>query len=91
MLDSRKVQEGDKEREQVLIKWVGQSMDDATWLEVEPFQQQFPDFNLGDKVVSKRERIVREKNIEDIEMVESIEGGTRKSLWAGLLFCYLYY
>lgn len=48
--------EGGKEVTQVLIKWLGQPKDDATWLEMEPFQQQFHDFNLGDKIVSKGER-----------------------------------
>lgn len=49
-----------QESEQALIKWVGQSQDDATWVEVVSFQQQFLDFNLEDKVVSKEEGIVRE-------------------------------
>lgn len=60
VLALRNVQEGGQEVTQILIKWVGQSEDDATWLEVEHFQRQFPDFNLEDKVVSKREGVVVE-------------------------------
>ena len=35
---------------QVLVQWEGQAPSDATWESTQEFQQDFPDFNLEDKV-----------------------------------------
>ena len=35
---------------QLLIQWEGQDPSDATWENTHEFQQDFPDFNLEDKV-----------------------------------------
>ncbi|CAH9118783.1 unnamed protein product [Cuscuta epithymum] len=42
-------------KEELLVKWAGQSTDEATWMNKTSFLSQFPDFNLEDKVLPKED------------------------------------
>lgn len=49
-------------RDQVLIQWSGKGKEEATWEEKDVIQNQFPEFNLEDKVASSEGGIARGKN-----------------------------
>lgn len=50
MLDKRQWQNDDRVVPQVLIEWQEGGKEGATWEDVLTIQEQFPDFNLEDKV-----------------------------------------
>jgi len=45
-----------------MVQWQGKSAQNATWEDRLTNQDQFPDFNLEDKVALKREGIVRNQS-----------------------------
>ncbi|GKB55069.1 ty3-gypsy retrotransposon protein [Tanacetum coccineum] len=49
--DSREVLQNGKPIRQVLVKWDNRSLEEATWECLSDFQNAYPDYNLGDKVV----------------------------------------
>ncbi|KOM56927.1 hypothetical protein LR48_Vigan10g281900 [Vigna angularis] len=59
VLDRRQRQNGEEAIPQVLIEWQEGGREGATWEDVATIQEQYPDFNLGDKVVSEEGDIVR--------------------------------
>lgn len=61
MLSTRILLQGDEAIQQVLIQWQGKSDEEATWEEKATIQEQFPDFNLEDKVSFEGENIVRKE------------------------------
>ncbi|KOM28783.1 hypothetical protein LR48_Vigan583s003400 [Vigna angularis] len=62
VLDKRvQLQEGDQ-REQVLIEWQNGGVESATWEDRMVMQEQFPKFNLGDKVASQGGSNCRNRN-----------------------------
>ncbi|KOM49767.1 hypothetical protein LR48_Vigan08g059400 [Vigna angularis] len=50
VLDKRQVQQGEDERQEVLIEWQEGGPDGATWEDALTIRDQYPDFNLEDKV-----------------------------------------
>ncbi|KOM33587.1 hypothetical protein LR48_Vigan01g314300 [Vigna angularis] len=50
VLDKRQVQQGEDERQEVLVEWQEGGPDGATWEDALTIQDQYPDFNLEDKV-----------------------------------------
>jgi len=45
------IKKNDKLHEQVLIKWQGLTIEEATWERYTDMQRQYPNFNLEDKVI----------------------------------------
>lgn len=62
VLASRTESRQDDEVKQCLIKWQGKSKDEATWEDELTILNQFPAFNLEDKVVSQEGGIDRTQN-----------------------------
>lgn len=52
VLERRMVKRGNKAATKILVKWVGHSMDEATWIFLDDFKKDFPDFDLEDKLVA---------------------------------------
>ncbi|KOM42756.1 hypothetical protein LR48_Vigan05g036000 [Vigna angularis] len=50
VLDSRQVRQGEDVRQEVLVEWQEEGPDGATWEDALTIHDQYPDFNLGDKV-----------------------------------------
>ncbi|MCI05977.1 hypothetical protein A2U01_0027032, partial [Trifolium medium] len=50
VLATRMVDKDGVQTQQVLIKWNGRTMDEATWEDIVNVKNQFPEFNLEDKV-----------------------------------------
>ncbi|BAT81190.1 hypothetical protein VIGAN_03086400, partial [Vigna angularis var. angularis] len=50
VLERRTRQQGGETMHQVLVEWHEGGRDGATWEDVETMQDQYPEFNLGDKV-----------------------------------------
>src|ERR1044072_5787366 len=59
VMSVRDIQKQDAVKRQVLIHWHGKSKDEATWEDTTVIQEQFPDFNLEDKVHALGGSIVR--------------------------------
>ncbi|KAG6407185.1 hypothetical protein SASPL_130169 [Salvia splendens] len=57
ILALRVIPMGEREVEQLLVKWKGEGEDGATWIDLQHFMGQFPDFDLEDKVDSKGDGI----------------------------------
>ncbi|KAG6400050.1 hypothetical protein SASPL_141538 [Salvia splendens] len=57
ILALRVIPMGKREVEQLLVKWKGEGEDGATWIDLQHFMGQFPDFDLEDKVDSKGDGI----------------------------------
>ncbi|KAG8650091.1 hypothetical protein MANES_07G000550v8 [Manihot esculenta] len=49
ILQFRELKEGAGAKQQVLVQWKGFSEEEATWVELEEFQNQFPNYDLEDK------------------------------------------
>lgn len=62
ILNTRQVLQQDTLIPQVMVQWQGKSAQNATWEDRLTNQDQFPDFNLEDKVALKREGIVRNQS-----------------------------
>ncbi|XP_051137558.1 uncharacterized protein LOC127255849 [Andrographis paniculata] len=71
VLAARNVAEDGSEEDQVLVRWVGQTEDDATWVDLSEFRRQFPDFNLGNKVFLKRDGVDSEQDEGDQPVVKA--------------------
>ena len=53
ILEERVVQKGKyRPKTEILVKWVGQTRDDATWEDKWRFSRTYPQFHLEDKVIS---------------------------------------
>ena len=57
VLERRVVNREGEEFDQVLVKWLGQGIDEATWMDVADMHGQFPLFRLEDKASSTAEAI----------------------------------
>lgn len=56
---------GERRVKQVLIQWTNRTVDEATWEDMETITNQFPEFNLEDKVLFLERSIVRDQKNED--------------------------
>jgi len=62
ILERREVEKGGETIQQILVEWQSGEREAATWEEEQSIKDQFPYFNLGDKVASNRGSIVRSHN-----------------------------
>ncbi|CAH9076384.1 unnamed protein product [Cuscuta epithymum] len=74
ILATRKKNDKDEE---LLVKWAGQSTDDATWMDKARFRGQFPDFNLEDKVLPREDEVDTEQQIAPEEPAIEEDQGLR--------------
>lgn len=63
ILGVRRSQEKRQLLRQVLVQWKGQTKEEPTWINVMDFQNQFPQFNLEDKVVCQEAGNVMDQTI----------------------------
>ena len=61
VLDRRSVHRDREEIQQVLIQWGNGGSHSTTWEDEKNIHEQFPEFNLGDKVLLREESNVRNK------------------------------
>ncbi|XP_073223389.1 uncharacterized protein [Cicer arietinum] len=66
VLGRRTIQQQGEQVQQVLIQWQQKPAEEATWEDVNTIQNQFPEFNLKDKVELEGEGI--DRNNEDVNM-----------------------
>ncbi|KZV19421.1 hypothetical protein F511_08762 [Dorcoceras hygrometricum] len=67
-------QVGGEQVQQVLIRWKGRTDEEDTWEEVAALQNQFPDFSLEDKAISKEAGIVRNEMRTENTMGQGTNG-----------------
>ncbi|KAJ1397999.1 Chromo-like domain superfamily [Sesbania bispinosa] len=72
VLDRRVIRRNSTEIQQVLVHWQSTEPSEATWEDLDDFQQAYPQFNLEDKVAVKGKGIVTSKKDCAGESVERI-------------------